>query len=270
MNAATNKATSVNNPTPNPTAAPAVINDTPTPLLSIHQANFRIGEKTLIKNVSLDIYPYETISLIGPNGAGKSTLVKLILGLLPLSDGSIHKRANLVISYVPQKFTLPDILPLQVKNLLTQTHKNRLSTDEKQSVFHALAITPLLKTQVATLSGGELQRVLLAKALLDRPDLLILDEPMQGLDPEAQNTLYALIDALPDFLKCAMLVVSHDLHWVMKDTKRVICLNRHICCEGVPSHIATLPEFINLFGHYPNSSHQAPYIHHHDHCHHHA
>ena len=113
------------------------------------------------------------------------------------------------------------------------------------------------------LSGGETQRVLLVRALLDKPELLILDEPMQGLDPESESWLYQFLDQLPEFLQCAMLVVSHDLHWVMKGSRRVICLNKHICCQGVPSQIAIAPEFVQLFGY------QAPYIHQHTHCDHH-
>lgn len=240
------------------------------PILSAKNLSYIADNKTLIHDVSLDIYPNEIISLIGPNGAGKSTLVKLILGLLPISRGTIDKSTNLIISYVPQKFSVPMILPLRVMDLLAQIRKNRLTHAQQYEIFGILNINPLLKSQVSTLSGGELQRVLLAKALLDKPELLILDEPMQGLDPEAQTLLYDLLDKLPDFLRCAMLVVSHDLHWVMKDAKRVICLNRHICCEGIPSHIATLPEFISLFGQYPIDTHQAPYVHNHNHCHHHT
>ncbi len=121
----------------------------------------------------------------------------------------------------------------------------------------------MLNKQLKHLSGGETQRVLLARALLDRPKLLILDEPMQGLDPESESWLYQFLDTLPDFLRCAMLVVSHDLHWVMKGSRRVICLNKHICCQGVPSQVAVTPEFVQLFGY------QAPYIHQHTHCEHH-
>ncbi len=244
------------------------------PLLSMDNIGFELNGKTILKNVRLSIRPFEVISLIGPNGAGKSTLVKIILGLIKPSEGTITQpQKNMVIGYVPQKFSVVPVLPLRVRDLLAQALKNRLSHDEKQQIITTLTLDTLLDAQVATLSGGELQRVLLAKALMDKPDLLVLDEPMQGLDPEAQNTLYALIDSLPKFLHCAMLVVSHDLHWVMKGTKHVICLNKHICCQGLPTDIKDTPEFLALFGgvfgDIEQHIHETPYIHHHHHCQHH-
>lgn len=237
-------------------------------IASIQQASFFINNKHLVKEVSFEIHKEDVISLIGPNGAGKSTLVKLILGLLIPTSGAISKQKGLIVGYVPQKFSLPSILPLTVKDLLAQCRKNRLTQDEKYIIFDSLSLNKLLTSQVSSLSGGELQRVLLGKALLDKPDLLVLDEPMQGLDPEAQTLLYGLIDSLPPFLRCAMLVVSHDLHWVMKGTKRVICLNKHICCSGVPSVIAKDTAFIELFGNYSSHELELPYSHRHTHCHH--
>ena len=230
-------------------------------LLSLQNISYQVADATLLNAVSLDLYKGEMVSLIGPNGAGKSTLVKLILGLLKPTSGQIH-RSSTHLSYVPQRFGVPEILPLQVKDLLAQAHKKRLTGDQKAFILDKLAIAPLINKQMHHLSGGETQRVLLARALLDKPELLILDEPMQGLDPDTENWLYHFIDELPEFLACAMLVVSHDLHWVMKGSRRVICLNKHICCQGVPSQIALAPEFTRLFGHYQ------PYIHHHDHCQH--
>lgn len=227
------------------------------PLLILQNVGYQINEKSLVENISFQIHPLEIVSLIGPNGAGKSTLVKLVLGLLTPTTGTIIKSCHKV-AYVPQKFTLPAILPLQVKDLLAQADSRRLSKNERTTLYQILSITDLLGKQVAVLSGGELQRTLLARALLTSPDLLVLDEPMQGLDPKAQTKLYELIDSLPDFLRCAMLVVSHDLHWVMKGTKKVICLNRHIRCQGLPSDIALLPEFVTLFG---KNQTVAPYLH---------
>lgn len=258
-------------------------------LLSLHQIGYSVQGVPLVMGIDLAIYPDDVITLIGPNGAGKSTLVKLILGLLPPTTGTITSQKP-IIGYVPQKFTLPAILPLQVKDLLAQALPHRLSQEQQHQVYDNLTLSPLLTKQVASLSGGELQRVLLAKALLDKPELLVLDEPMQGLDPEAQTLLYQLIDTLPDFLRCAMLIVSHDLHWVMTGTKHVICLNKHICCQGTPSDITYLPAFTALFGNTPfgkssldklpkyqipkattpdfttTKAKQSPYFHHHDHC----
>lgn len=229
------------------------------PLLVLENVGYQINDKSLVENIGFTIHPLEIVSLIGPNGAGKSTLVKLILGLLTPTKGTITKSPHKV-AYVPQKFVLPAILPLQVKDLLAQADNRCLSKSEQTTIYQILSIDDLLDKQVAVLSGGELQRTLLARALLNRPDLLVLDEPMQGLDPEAQSQLYELIDSLPDFLRCAMLVVSHDLHWVMKGTKKVICLNKYIRCQGLPADIALLPEFVALFG---KNQTVAPYIHNH-------
>lgn len=237
------------------------------PLLTLDNVSYQVGDAKLVSNINLDIQPDEMISIIGPNGAGKSTLVKLILGLIKPTTGRICRHAN-VLSYVPQKFVVPSILPLRVKDLLTQANA-RLTQTQQDFVFKTLSIPPLLHRQIHHLSGGETQRVLMARALLAKPELLILDEPMQGLDPDSEEMMYAFIDGMPDFLKCAMLVVSHDLHWVMKGTRRVICLNKHICCQGIPHQIAISPEFMALFGHY-QFDHQTPYIHHHDHCTHHT
>lgn len=236
-------------------------NNTTPALLELSDISYKIGSNLLLSHVSFRLAPNEMMSIIGPNGAGKSTLIKVILGLNKPTGGSITNHAK-VMSYVPQKFSVPTILPLRVRDLLIQARHGRLSNDERDYVYEKLSITKLLTRQIHHLSGGETQRVLLARALLDKPELLILDEPMQGLDPDSESLLYQFIDEMPEFLRCATLIISHDLHWVMKGTHHVICLNKHICCQGVPSQIAITPAFNRLFGHY-----QAPYIHHHDHSH---
>lgn len=235
-------------------------------LLSLDNVGYCIDHQQLLSKISLTIAQNETMSIIGPNGAGKSTLIKLILGLISPTSGQIHAHLPLQLGYVPQRFSVPAILPLRVQDLLNQAKKGRLTTNQKAFIFDKLAIAPLLKRQLRHLSGGETQRVLLARALLDKPNLLILDEPMQGLDPDSEAWLYQFIDELPDFLRCAMVVVSHDLHWVMKGSRRVICLNKHICCEGQPSELAVAPEFQKLFGHH----YEQPYVHSAHHCEHHA
>ncbi len=214
------------------------------------------GQKQLLSHITMSIFAYEKVSIIGPNGAGKSTLMKLILGLLQPTTGQISRNADLCIGYVPQQFSVPSILPLRVQDLLAQVPQC-LNSAQQQLLYERLSITPLLKQQVLHLSGGETQRLLLARALLSKPNLLILDEPMQGLDPESERWLYEFIDNLPDFLRCAMVVVSHDLHWVMQGSRRVICLNKHICCEGQPSDLGVSAEFKALFGH----QYEQPYIH---------
>ena len=235
-------------------------------LLNLSNVSYYIGQQRLLSNIDIDIAVNETVSLIGPNGAGKSTLVKLILGLIEPTAGQVTPYHNLHIGYVPQRFSVPPILPLRVSDLLAQANKKRLTSEQRQFIFDKLSLTHLLSRQMLHLSGGETQRVLLARALLDKPNLLILDEPMQGLDPDTEVWLYQFIDELPEFLRCAMLVVSHDLHWVMKGSRRVICLNKHICCEGQPSELAISSEFQKLFGHH----YEQPYVHQPHACEHHA
>ena len=235
-------------------------------LLSLSDISYHIGKQRILSHINIDIAVNETVSLIGPNGAGKSTLVKLILGLIEATSGQITPHQKLQLGYVPQRFAVAPILPLRVCDLLAQADKKRLTPEQRQFIFEKLSLTHLLSRQMLHLSGGETQRVLLARALLDKPNLLILDEPMQGLDPDTEVWLYQFIDELPEFLRCAMLVVSHDLHWVMKGSRRVICLNKHICCEGQPSELAISSEFQKLFGHH----YEQPYVHQPHACEHHA
>ncbi len=235
-------------------------------LLSLSDISYHIGQQRILSHINIDIAVNETVSLIGPNGAGKSTLVKLILGLIEPTNGQITPHQKLQLGYVPQRFAVAPILPLRVCDLLAQADKKRLTPEQRQFIFEKLSLTHLLSRQMLHLSGGETQRVLLARALLDKPNLLILDEPMQGLDPDTEVWLYQFIDELPEFLRCAMLVVSHDLHWVMKGSRRVICLNKHICCEGQPSELAISSEFQKLFGHH----YEQPYVHQPHACEHHA
>lgn len=235
-------------------------------LLSLKEVGFAVGQQRLVSDITIDIAVHETLSIIGPNGAGKSTLVKLILGLIKPSTGQIIVHQPLQLGYVPQRFVILPILPLRVTDLLAQAKSHRLTTEQRQFILDNLSLNHLLSRQMLHLSGGETQRVLLARALLDKPNLLILDEPMQGLDPDTELWLYQFIDELPEFLRCAMLVVSHDLHWVMRGSRRVICLNKHICCEGQPSELAISSEFQKLFGHH----YEQPYIHQPHACEHHS
>ncbi len=249
------------------------------PLLQLTDVSVQVASNqqmlSLVNNIDLSIYSNDMISLIGPNGAGKSTLVKVMLELLKPTSGTIRKQQDLVIGYVPQKFTVDNSLPLRVIDLLNQAMQGRLTSEEKEQLLQQLSLNHLLQQPLIHLSGGETQRVLLARALLEKPDLLILDEPMQGLDPDSETLLYQFIDNLPPFVRCAMLVVSHDLHWVMKGSRHVICLNKHICCQGQPIDIQDKDEFQKLFGFADPkiiNSHQfeRPYIHKHDNCQHHS
>lgn len=235
-----------------------------TTLISAEQLVLKRSHKTVLDNVSLSIAPKQIITVIGPNGCGKSTLIKALLRLEPVDSGTITHQAGLRIGYMPQKLSLDERMPLDVWSFLKLTRQVR-SADIRYWL-QRLNIENLAPLSVHNLSGGEWQRVLLARALLMKPDILVLDEPVQGVDIQGQIELYKLIPQLRDELGCAVLMVSHDLHLVMSATDEVICLNGHICCFGHPDKVSVDPEYLNLFGH----SSQAPlttYTHHHDHDH---
>nr|WP_273336742.1 metal ABC transporter ATP-binding protein [Acinetobacter populi] len=227
------------------------------PLVQLKQVSLSLEQRSILSKIDMDIYPQEIMTLIGPNGAGKSTLIKVLLGIERPSQGEVIQQPNLRLAYVPQKFNPSPSLPIRVKDLLAlepcdQTYKTRIIQDT--------GIGRLQDSSVQSLSGGERQRVLLARALLRKPQLLVLDEPMQGLDIQSEEELYAYVRTLPEQLGCAILIVSHDLQWVMQGTQRVICLNHHICCTGTPENIQKHPEYLAMFGH------RVPYQHHHNHC----
>ena len=231
-------------------------------LIRLNQVSFEIDRKILLQQVSIKVSKGEVVTLIGPNGAGKTTLVKLVCGLAPPSAGIIERAADLRIGYVPQRMSFDGTLPISVRTFLG------LSCRQKTTVREAMErvnIGALANSLLHGLSGGELQRVLLARAFLRRPTLLILDEPAQGLDINGQLELYQTIADLRDELNCGVLVVSHDLHWVMAKTDTVYCLNRHICCQGAPELVSQHPEYLQLFG--QNAPAIAIYTHHHDHEH---
>lgn len=233
-------------------------------LIQMRNLAFVRQGRTILENIDLTIKRGEIVTLIGPNGAGKSTLLKIALGLLAPSSGSRQAIADIRIGYMPQKLSLPETLPLTVKDFLKLAKSYEKS--QLQQVCHRLKIEHLLKTPMQRLSGGELQRTLLARALLCKPELLVLDEPVQGLDVSGQSELYHLIHNLREELDCGVLMVSHDLHLVMANTDKVICLNGHVCCEGHPQTIQQDPSYLELFGR-AMPAHLAPYTHHHDHTH---
>jgi zinc transport system ATP-binding protein len=233
-------------------------------LIELRNVSFVRQGRAILKDVGLKIHRGEIVTLIGPNGAGKSSLLKLALGLETISSGQRIIQPDLRIGYMPQKMTIPDTLPLSVKHFLELA--KRYDKSKLMSVSERLSIIDLLKRPMQKLSGGELQRVLLARALLSNPELLVLDEPVQGLDVSGQAELYHLISDLKDELDCGILMVSHDLHLVMAATNKVICLNGHICCEGHPQTVQNDPSYLELFGR-SMPAHLAPYTHHHDHTH---
>ena len=239
-------------------------------LLSAEKIRFVKDSKVILQDVSLQIRQQEIITLIGPNGAGKTSLIRILLGLLKADSGVIHRHKKLRIGYVPQTISIPQVMPLRVRDFLTLSAKalfnnNKLSDEQVHVVLESLEIKYLFNAAMQGLSGGELQRVLLARALLKKPQLLILDEPAAGMDVIGQQKLYETIKKIRDSHACGILMVSHDLHLVMAATDRVICLNTHVCCTGHPDDVSEHPEYLKLFG--SALSGLALYSHHHDHEH---
>ncbi|MCG9682868.1 zinc ABC transporter ATP-binding protein ZnuC [Vibrio sp. Isolate23] len=234
-------------------------------LVELQQVCVQFGERKVLDNISLNIKRGEITTLIGPNGAGKSTLVKVLLGLQKKFTGSVKRSKGLKIGYVPQKLRLNDSLPLNVKRFMKLAGK--YSEQELQDALKLVGAEHLIKSNMHSLSGGENQRILLARALLQRPDLLVLDEPAQGVDVQGQIDLYDLIDTIRHRFSCAVFMVSHDLHLVMAKTDDVICLHHHICCSGAPADITKHPSYIALFGEV-RSEYLAFYHHQHQHHHH--
>ena len=234
------------------------------PLVNVHAATVRRDGRAILDQVDLNIGPREIVTLIGPNGAGKSTLVRAILGLERLDSGQIHHRPHLKIGYQPQRFPLNLALPMPVRRLLTLTqHQPRTRQIEALS---QVGMAHLIDASVHTLSGGELQRVMLARALLREPELLVLDEPAQNVDVAGTVEIYQIIASLPAKLGCGVLVVSHDLNIVMAATDRVYCLNAHVCCSGKPEDVSRNREYLAMFG--PAGANTlAIYPHSHDHTH---
>mgnify|MGYP003700247809 CR=1 FL=1 len=222
------------------------------------------AQRKVLQNVSLELSPGKAVTLIGPNGAGKTTLVRILLGLLDPDSGHIERHSDLRIGYMPQRLALQATLPLTVDRFLKLANKRRGSSIS--GTLDLLNIDHLAAQQMISISGGELQRVLLARALLQDPQLLVLDEPAQGVDLNGQAELYQLIGRIRAERGCAVLMISHDLQLVMSATDEVICLNHHICCHGEPEQVSADPAFLDLFG--PNlSPGLALYTHHHNHEH---
>ncbi|MFP8968024.1 zinc ABC transporter ATP-binding protein ZnuC [Pokkaliibacter sp. CJK22405] len=234
------------------------------PLLSLEGIAVRYGEDAVLENISLTVHPGEITTLIGPNGAGKTTLVRVVLGLLNPTQGKRECSAGLRIGYMPQKLHLDNTLPLTVTRFLRLSKASR--KQDLTAILERVGAAHLLNKPMHGLSGGETQRVLLARALLQQPNLLVLDEPVQGVDVNGQVELYALIGQLRRETGVAVLMVSHDLHLVMAETDQVICLNRHVCCSGSPAQVSNDPSFIDLFGRRAADT-LALYNHHHDHQH---
>lgn len=231
-------------------------------LIRAEAVSLRDGNRELLRDIDLSICSGEIITLIGPNGAGKTSLVNVLLGLRASSTGKISRLPKLRVGYMPQKLVVNPLLPLTVKRFLALVDNQR---NHMEYVLERCGVQNLFNRSLHNLSGGEFQRILLARALLRKPQLLVLDEPVQGVDISSQNQLYQLIANLRDELGCGILMVSHDLHLVMAAADHVICLNQHICCHGRPESVSTHPAYLKLFGNAVDSL--ATYTHHHDHGH---
>ena len=233
-------------------------------LISLENINLNFADQNILKNINLEIKKGDFITIIGPNGAGKSSLIKIIIGSVKNDYGKIVRNKNLKIGYVPQKIDINQTIPINAKYFLQLNQKIKPKLFDK--ILRDLKIENFLETQLNNLSGGQRQKILLAKALLSEPNLLILDEPAQNLDISGQLEFYHYIKNLHQEQKTSILMISHDLHIVMSSTKKVICLNRHICCQGEPKIIAKNPDFKEIFGNDMNKL-ISIYNHYHDHHH---
>ncbi len=205
-------------------------------LVKLNNAGFRQNEKWLVRGVSLQVKKGKIVTLIGPNGSGKSTTAKIALGIYKKIDGSVEKYTN-KIGYVPQKISIDWTLPLRVYDFMVLTEN--LDEETINKALSLTGVTHLKDKNLGDLSGGEFQRVLLARAISKKPELLVLDEPVQGVDFTGEIALYELIKKISDELNCGILLISHDLHTVMSATDHVVCLNGHVCCSGSPMDVAT-------------------------------
>ena len=234
-------------------------------LVKLENAGVYKSSKWLVRGVSFEINQGQIITLIGPNGSGKTTTAKMILNILNTDEGLVIGNTK-KMAYVPQKINIDWTMPLRVIDFMKIT--SSLNKTEITESLNMTGVDKLLYNQIHSLSGGEFQRVLIARAIAKKPDLLVLDEPVQGVDFNGEIALYNLIKEISVNLNCGILLISHDMHFVMSTTDHVICLNGHICCSGSPSNVVKNPEYIKLFGQH-NSETLSYYQHRHDHSHNH-
>jgi zinc transport system ATP-binding protein len=236
----------------------------------------RFGAEEVLHDINLQVSKGEIVTILGPNGSGKSTLLRALLGIVPVAEGRITRAPGLRIGHVPQKLMIDRTMPITVRRFLSLP--TRVSDAAAAEALTRVGMAGHEADQMTTLSGGQQQRVLLARALLGAPQLLMLDEPTQGLDQPGEAAFYRLIEEVRAETGAAVLMISHDLHVVMAASDRVICLNGHICCEGTPRVVSTAPEYRALFGlgtqgalalyrHEHDHGHEDGPAHHHDHGH---
>lgn len=233
-------------------------------LLNVEELSVRYGATEVLRDVSLSVEPGEIVTIVGPNGSGKTTLLRAIVGATPAAAGQISTARGLSLGYVPQRLHVDPTLPITVTRFLSLP--GGASRSDKAAALARAGVTELANRQMSQLSGGQLQRVLLARALVAKPQLLLLDEPTAGLDQPGSAAFYRLIDDVRYETGCAVLMISHELHVVMAASDRVICLNGHVCCHGTPEHVSSAPEYQALFGTGTGGA-LALYRHDHDHTH---
>lgn len=235
-------------------------------VISVEGLEIRHGSRRVLHDVTLAIREGEIVTIVGPNGSGKSTLMRAMIGAIKPSAGKVTRKDRLRIGYVPQSLPVDRNLPLTVRRFLSLP---KAVTDKAaEATLDRAGLPQVARAQLGALSGGQMQRVLLARALLNDPQLLVLDEPTQGLDQQGSAAFYRQIEAIRSETGCAVLMVSHELHVVMAASDRVICLNGHVCCEGHPEQVASAPEYRALFGTGTQGA-LALYRHEHSHDHHH-
>ncbi|MFW2374601.1 MAG: zinc ABC transporter ATP-binding protein ZnuC [Gammaproteobacteria bacterium] len=225
--------------------------------------SLQLSGRQVLDHVDIRVKSGEIVTLIGPNGSGKTTFVRLLLGILQADQGVLYTRPGLRVGYMPQRLQVDNVLPLTVRRFIQMA--GGVERAQLQTVVEQVGVQSLLDSPIQSVSGGEMQRVLLARALLRQPDILVLDEPAQGVDINGQQQLYQLIADIRDQYGCGVLMISHDLHLVMEATDHVLCLNTHICCTGHPEAVSKHPEYLKLFG--SSLEGIAVYTHHHDHSH---
>jgi zinc transport system ATP-binding protein len=240
------------------------VNSEAQPLVSLADVGIRRNGRWLVRGVDFSVSRGEIVTLIGPNGSGKSTSAKAAIGVLKPDEGTVARLPGLKVGYVPQKLAIDWTLPLTVRRLMTLT--GPLPQREIEAALDAAGMAHMLDADVQHLSGGEFQRALMARAIARKPDLLVLDEPVQGVDFAGEIALYDLIKSIRNQTGCGILLISHDLHVVMAATDTVICLNGHVCCRGTPQTVSQSPEYVSLFGSRAAQS-LAVYSHDHDHTH---
>jgi zinc transport system ATP-binding protein len=235
-----------------------------TDLISLNSVTIGYGNKVVLRDVDLTVKRGEIITIVGPNGSGKTSMMRALIGALVPNTGSVVRPKAMRVGYVPQKLNIDLSFPITVRRFMAVP--KRASAEQVSEAASLVGIEGFLDQQIATLSGGQFQRALLARAIIGTPDLLLLDEPTQGLDQNGAARFYQLITELKAKLDCAIVLVSHDLHVVMSASDRVICLNGHICCEGAPNVVSSAPEYRALFGTGTQGA-LALYQHQHDHVH---